>query len=112
MKVRDSFPISPLVLSLLDYSYNYSSMEEGSAHFDRALKHYMIAVRGGLSDSLEAIKELYTDGYASPNLSPKLGINVKCFRLKVYAASTILLIIFVSITICSSLIPLVTLNLV
>ena len=45
--------------------YNLGSMEEGSAHFDRALNHYMIAVRGGLSDSLEAIKELYTDGIAT-----------------------------------------------
>ena len=32
---------------------------------DRALKHWMIAVRSGYSDSLAMIKELYTNGHAT-----------------------------------------------
>ena len=38
-------------------------LEEGT--IDRALKHCMIAVRSGHSDSLEMIKRLYSNGHAS-----------------------------------------------
>jgi len=34
-------------------------------NFDRALKHYMIAVRTGYAESLEVIKQLYSSGYAT-----------------------------------------------
>jgi len=37
--------------------------EEGS--LDRALKHYMIAIEGGDKDSLQGIKQFYSDGYAT-----------------------------------------------
>ena len=32
---------------------------------DRALKHFMIAVRGGYADSLKQIQNLYTNGHAT-----------------------------------------------
>ena len=42
---------------------HYLAIEEGEAdNTERALKHYMIAVRSGNSDSLNNIKELYEDG--------------------------------------------------
>ena len=34
-------------------------------NMDRALKHYMIAVRDGWSESLEIIKDMYSKGYAT-----------------------------------------------
>ena len=44
-------------------SLGYMEIEAGNT--DRAVKHYMIAVRGGDSDSLEVIKEFYTNGQAT-----------------------------------------------
>ena len=45
--------------------YNLGIREEIAGNMDRALKHYMITARNGLSDSLERVKELYSDGYAT-----------------------------------------------
>jgi len=45
--------------------YNLGLQEENSSSMDRALKHYTIAVRSGVSQSLEAIKELYSKGQAT-----------------------------------------------
>jgi len=45
--------------------YNLGIRDEIAGNMDRALKHYMIAARNGLSDSLERVKELYTDGHAT-----------------------------------------------
>ena len=45
--------------------YNLGNNEVRAGKIDRALKHYMIAVRSGLSVSLGKMKELYTDGYAT-----------------------------------------------
>jgi len=42
--------------------YNLAIEEENAGNMDRALKHLMIAVRSGSSDSLNNIKELYEDG--------------------------------------------------
>ena len=39
--------------------------EEEQGNMDRALKHYMIAVEGGDTKSLDAIKEMYSDGDAT-----------------------------------------------
>jgi len=39
--------------------------EEDKGNFDRALKHYMIAARDGQNISLEAIKEMYSNGYVT-----------------------------------------------
>jgi len=41
--------------------YNLGIMEENAGNTDRALKHYMIAVRDGDNDSLDRIKELCTN---------------------------------------------------
>ena len=45
--------------------HNLGSMEGEKGNMDRALKHFMIAVEGGSSDSLKCIQDLYTDGYAT-----------------------------------------------
>jgi len=48
-----------------DARYNLGLVEDEKGNFDRALKHYMIAVRSGQNDSLEEIKELYTNGHVT-----------------------------------------------
>ena len=45
--------------------YNLGCFERDAGNIDRALKHLMIAVGGGLNLSLERIKEMYSDGYAT-----------------------------------------------
>jgi len=45
--------------------HNLGILEENRGNIDRALKHYLIAVRGGYDGSLEAIKELYLNGHAT-----------------------------------------------
>ena len=40
---------------------NLGSMEACAGNWDRALKHYMIAIRGG-DDSLEMVKQMYSKG--------------------------------------------------
>ena len=45
--------------------HNLGIEEENEGNMDRALIHYMIAVEGGLSESLNAIKDLYSDGNAT-----------------------------------------------
>ena len=44
---------------------NLGNNERNAGNMGRALKHYMIAVRGGYAKSLEKIKELYSFGLAS-----------------------------------------------
>ena len=39
--------------------------EEEKGNFDRALKHYMIAVKGGYDKSLQEIKDLYSKRHAT-----------------------------------------------
>jgi len=45
--------------------YNLGNIEEKAGNMNRALKHFMIAVRAGDNKSLDTIKELYSDGYAT-----------------------------------------------
>ena len=45
--------------------HNLGSIEARAGNIDRALKHFMIAVRGGHAYSLDAIKSLYMDGHAA-----------------------------------------------
>jgi len=45
--------------------YNLGYNEERAGNMERALKHYMIAVSSGDAESLNQIKELYTNGYAT-----------------------------------------------
>jgi len=44
---------------------NLGIIEHRSGNMDRALRHYMIAVRSGYSKSLEEIQDLYSDGHAT-----------------------------------------------
>jgi len=44
---------------------NLGNLEEQKGNIDRVMKHYMIAVRGGDSDSLNNIKHFYSYGYAT-----------------------------------------------
>ena len=45
--------------------YNLGIEEENAGNIDRALKHYIIAVAGGYSKSLDTIKDLYSNGHAT-----------------------------------------------
>ena len=45
--------------------HNLGIDEEDAGNMDRALKHHMVAVRGGLTDSLKAIQKLYSKGHAT-----------------------------------------------
>ena len=45
--------------------HNLAANEGRAGNHGRALRHYMIAVRDGFSDSLERIKQLYTTGFAT-----------------------------------------------
>jgi len=45
--------------------YNLGIEEENEGNMDRALKHYMIAVGAGDSDSVNSIKRMYTNGQAT-----------------------------------------------
>jgi len=45
--------------------HNLGIKEENAGNMERALKHYMIAVRDGQNDSLEIIKRMYKDERAS-----------------------------------------------
>ena len=55
--------------------------EKCEGNMDRALKHYMIAVRGGHTDSVKEIQQLYMDGdvakddYANALRSHQVYIN-------------------------------------
>ena len=45
--------------------HNLGNKEYRAGNMDRAVKHYMIAVRSGYTDSLEFIKDLYLGGCAT-----------------------------------------------
>ena len=45
--------------------YNLGEMDEEAGNIERALKHYMIAVRDGDAESLTAIQRLYSNGLAT-----------------------------------------------
>jgi len=45
--------------------HNLGCIEMDAGNIDRAQKHYMIAIRGGYSKSLNMIKQLYSYGYAT-----------------------------------------------
>ena len=42
--------------------FNLGNNEYNVGNMDRALRHYMIAIRGGNHNSMESIKELYSYG--------------------------------------------------
>ena len=45
--------------------HNLGILEENSGNMDRAFKHYVISAGLGYNKSLEEIKELYNNGYAT-----------------------------------------------
>ena len=45
--------------------HNLGIDEEDAGNMDRSLKHYMIAVRGGVSNAVKGVQRLYSDGYAT-----------------------------------------------
>jgi len=49
----------------VDARNNLGCIEIKTGNIDRALKHWMIAVKGGDSESLKNIKSLYLDGHAT-----------------------------------------------
>jgi len=51
--------------------HNLGNDEIRVGNFDRAFKHYMIAVRGGYNESLDFIKKLYSNGHATKEVYMK-----------------------------------------
>ena len=49
----------------VDARYNLGEFKENTGNYDRALKHYMIAVRGGHTQSVKAIQRMYKNGHAA-----------------------------------------------
>jgi len=45
--------------------HNLGNIEARARNFGRAVKHHLIAVRGGCNDSVDLIKDLYSKGHAS-----------------------------------------------
>ena len=45
--------------------HNLGADEYISGNYDRALKHFMIAVRGGGTESVKAIQRMYLEGHAT-----------------------------------------------
>ena len=45
--------------------YNLGTFETGKGNYDRALKHYMIAVGSGHNDSVKTIQQMFKHGYAT-----------------------------------------------
>ena len=45
--------------------HNLGAMESNTGNMDRAIKHYMIAVRGGHHHSLKKIQQLYSNGHTT-----------------------------------------------
>jgi TPR repeat protein len=45
--------------------YNLGEFEENAGNYDRALKHFMIAVRGGFTHSVKTIQRMYMNGHAA-----------------------------------------------
>ena len=45
--------------------YNLGANEYDACNYDRALKHYMLAVRGGQTQAVKKIQELYMEGHAT-----------------------------------------------
>ena len=48
---------------IVNARHNLGVIEEIAGNFDRALKHFMIAVRGGHTKALKELKQLYMDGH-------------------------------------------------
>ena len=44
---------------------NLGIVEIKAGNYERALKHYMIAVEGGYNKSLNVIKQMFSKGYAT-----------------------------------------------
>jgi TPR repeat protein len=45
--------------------YNLGTFETGKSNYNRALKHYMIAVGSGHNDSVKIIQQMFKHGYAT-----------------------------------------------
>ena len=45
--------------------HNLGASEYNAGNYDRALKHYMIAVRGGCTDSVKNIQQMYKNGHVA-----------------------------------------------
>jgi len=51
--------------------HNLGIREDNVGNFDRALKHYMIAVRSGHANSLQEIQDLFSKGHATKDVYTK-----------------------------------------
>jgi len=63
-KAKHYYELAAMAGSVIS-RHNLGVKELDASNFDRALKHYMIAVASGDSESLPAIKKLYSSGHAT-----------------------------------------------
>ena len=63
----------------MDARHNLGAMESRSGNKDRALKHYMIAVKDGGSTSLESIKMMYGTGLATKDEYTKALLSYQAY---------------------------------
>ena len=58
--------------------------EYNAGNYDRALKHYMIAVRGGFTDSVKYIQQMYMNGHATKQkiITQMLYDHIRCTSMK------------------------------
>jgi len=59
--------------------YALSSKEWDAGNVDRALRHLMIAARGGYAESLKTIQTLYTNGHATKEDYTKALLNYQAY---------------------------------
>ena len=63
-KAKHYYELAAIAGSVIS-RHNLGVKELNAGNFERALKHHMIAVRSGDTDSLTIIKDLYSDGLSS-----------------------------------------------
>jgi len=61
----------------VDSRHNFGVTEENKGNWDRAVKHYMIAVKDGGSNSLKNIKIMYEEGHATKDVYDEA---LKCYQ--------------------------------
>jgi len=77
-KARHYYEIGA-IMGCTSARHNLGFEEERKGNTNRALKHHMIAVRGGYSKSLKRIKDMYSDGYATKDEYTKALRFYQCY---------------------------------
>ena len=71
------------VRGILSARHNLGNAEGRAGNYDRALKHYMIAVEFGNHGSLKAIQEMYKDGHVTKDDYANALQNYQAYLVKI-----------------------------